>query len=104
MSRQSHGQLNCNLREIAVPVQCEDPSSAMRAFAVLPAVVIGLDLSITAKPSLTLDVADVKIRPGPKAIAFVPGMPKPLEEEDKEIYEQLACWCETAHEKASPVL
>ena len=93
--RRSHGQLNCNLCEIAILVQCDDPSSAMRAFAVLPTLTIGFDLSITARPSLTVDVADVKIKPVPKVITLVTGMPKPLEEEDKEIYEQLACWCET---------
>ena len=78
---------------------------ALRAFAVLPALAIGFDLSITAKPSLTPDVADVKIRLAPKAITLVTDMPKQFEEDDKEIYEQLACWCGTDHkEKTGSIL
>jgi len=70
----------------------------MRAFAVLPALAVGLDLSVTAKSSLTFDVAEAKNRPVSKVITLLKDMLKQLEkeaEEDEEIYEQLACWCET---------
>ena len=78
MPVQRHDQLAVQ-RPRDILVQCDDPSSAMRAFAVLPTLTIGFDLSITARPSLTFDVADVKIKPVPKVITLVTGMPKPLE-------------------------
>jgi len=47
---------------------------------------------------LTFDVAAAKNRPVSKVITLLKDMLKQLEkeaEEDEEIYEQLACWCET---------
>merc|ERR1719284_1356793 len=48
--------------------------------------------------SLTFDVAESKNRPVSKVITLLKDMLKQLEkeaEEDEEIYDQLACWCET---------
>jgi chromosome segregation ATPase len=48
--------------------------------------------------TLTFDVAAAKNRPVSKVITLLKDMLKQLEkeaEEDEEIYEQLACWCET---------
>merc|ERR1712137_1215928 len=70
----------------------------MGALAVLPALAVGLDTHVTAKSSLTFDVAEAKNRPVSKVITLLKDMLKQLEkeaEEDEEIYDQLACWCET---------
>merc|ERR1719316_703695 len=51
-----------------------------------------------AKSSLTFDVAEAKNRPVTKVIKLLEDMLKQLEaeaEEDEEIYEKMACWCET---------
>ncbi|KAL9139361.1 putative conserved tandem protein 10, partial [Amphidinium carterae] len=48
--------------------------------------------------ALSFDVAAAKERPVSKVIALLKDMQKQLEkeqEEDEEIYEKLACWCET---------
>jgi len=58
----------------------------------------GLDLQVSAVSSLTFDVAAAKNRPVSKVITLLKDMLKQLEkeaEEDEEIYDQLACWCET---------
>jgi hypothetical protein len=60
--------------------------------------VSGLDLQSSAVSSLTFDVAAAKNRPVSKVITLLKDMLKQLEkeaEEDEEIYDQLACWCET---------
>ena len=44
----------------------------------------------------------IKKNVGKKCLEMLTEIAK--KEEGKEIYEQLACWCETAHRKASPVL
>jgi len=65
---------------------------------VLPVLSVGLDTHVTAKSSLTFDVAAAKNRPVSKVITLLKDMLKQLEkeaEEDEEIYDQLACWCET---------
>merc|ERR1719293_534850 len=70
----------------------------MRTFAVLPALAAGLDTHVTATSSLTFDVAEAKNRPVSKVITLLKDMLKQLEkeaEEDEEIYDQMACWCET---------
>jgi len=59
---------------------------------------MGLDLSVHATSSLTFDEAAAKNRPVSKVITLLKDMLKQLEkeaEEDEEIYDQLACWCET---------
>jgi len=70
----------------------------MRTLAVLPVLSLGLDTHVSAKSSLTFDVAAAKNRPVSKVITLLKDMLKQLEkeaEEDEEIYDQLACWCET---------
>merc|ERR1719247_2207159 len=57
-----------------------------------------LDLQSSAASTLTFDVAEAKNRPVSKVITLLKDMLKQLEkeaEEDEEIYDQLACWCET---------
>ena len=64
----------------------------------LAASVSALDLQSSAVSSLTFDVAAAKNRPVSKVITLLKDMLKQLEkeaEEDEEIYDQLACWCET---------
>jgi len=57
-----------------------------------------LDLHSSAVSSLTFDISEAKNRPVSKVITLLKDMLKQLEkeaEEDEEIYDQLACWCET---------
>jgi len=73
----------------------------MRSYAGLAAMAVGamgLDLEVHATSSLTFDEAAAKNRPVSKVITLLKDMLKQLEkeaEEDEEIYDQLACWCET---------
>merc|ERR1719355_274061 len=56
----------------------------------------GLDISVSS--SLTFDAAAAKNRPVTKVITLLKDMLKQLEkeaEEDEEIYDKMACWCET---------
>jgi len=58
----------------------------------------GLDLQVTAHSSLSFDVQAAKNRPVSKVITLLKDMLKQLEKEateDEEIYDKLACWCET---------
>merc|ERR1719473_446258 len=58
----------------------------------------GLDMQISVESSLTFDVAAAKNRPVSKVITLLKDMLKQLEkeaEEDEEIYDKMACWCET---------
>merc|ERR1719476_130593 len=55
-----------------------------------------MDVGVTS--SLTFDVAAAKNRPVTKVITLLKDMLKQLEkeqEEDEEIYDKMACWCET---------
>merc|ERR1719388_441634 len=55
-------------------------------------------MEVSMKSSLTFDEAAAKNRPVSKVITLLKDMLKQLEkeaEEDEEIYDQLACWCET---------
>jgi len=57
-----------------------------------------LSLELAATSSLTFDVAAAKNRPVSKVITLLKDMLKQLEkeaEEDEEIYDKMACWCET---------
>merc|ERR1711933_131493 len=48
--------------------------------------------------SLSFDIAEAKNRPVSKVITLLKDMLKQLEkeaEEDEEIYDKMACWCET---------
>ena len=73
----------------------------MRSYVGLAAMAVGavgLDLEVHATSSLHFDEAAAKNRPVSKVITLLKDMLKQLEkeaEEDEEIYDQLACWCET---------
>merc|ERR1719410_328991 len=59
---------------------------------------IALELQSTVVSTLTFDIAEAKNRPVTKVITLLKDMLKQLEkeaEEDEEIYDQMACWCET---------
>jgi predicted RNase H-like nuclease (RuvC/YqgF family) len=57
-----------------------------------------INLEVHAHSSLTFDEEAAKNRPVTKVVNLLKDMLKQLEkeaEEDEEIYDQLACWCET---------
>merc|ERR1719160_909029 len=57
---------------------------------------LGMDVSVTS--SLSFDVSAAKNRPVSKVITLLKDMLKQLQkegEEDEEIYDKMACWCET---------
>jgi DNA repair exonuclease SbcCD ATPase subunit len=59
---------------------------------------LALDTQSAVQSTLTFDVEAAKNRPVSKVITLLKDMLKQLEkeaEEDEEIYDQLACWCET---------
>merc|ERR1719254_257836 len=70
-------------------------------FAVLVATSLfasSLAFNTQAQSTLRFDVADAKNRPVSKVITLLKDMLKQLEkeaEEDEEIYDKMACWCET---------
>merc|ERR1719284_1740603 len=71
---------------------------ACYALAMLVASVVGLDMQVSVRSSLNFDEQAAKNRPVSKVITLLKDMLKQLEkeaEEDEEIYDQLACWCET---------
>merc|ERR1712100_596440 len=56
------------------------------------------NMEVSMKSSLTFDVEGAKNRPVSKVITLLKDMLKQLEkeaEEDEEIYDKMACWCET---------
>jgi chromosome segregation ATPase len=60
--------------------------------------VLGFDMEVSIKSSLTFDAEAAKNRPVSKVITLLKDMLKQLEkeaEEDEEIYDKMACWCET---------
>merc|ERR1711990_1004845 len=60
--------------------------------------VFGFNMEVSTVSSLSFDIAEAKNRPVSKVITLLKDMLKQLEkeaEEDEEIYDQLACWCET---------
>jgi len=64
--------------------------------SVLP--LLPLLVSFSPAASLSFDVADAKNRPVSKVITLLKDMLKQLEkeaEEDEDIYDKMACWCET---------
>merc|ERR1719299_157982 len=70
---------------------------AVLAFIAL-ATVQSLEFTVDVKSSLHLDMGDSKNRPVTKVITLLKDMQTQLEkeaEEDEEIYEKMACWCET---------
>merc|ERR1719213_589165 len=69
---------------------------AVALLLVLPAAALGASFSATS--SLSFDVQAAKNRPVSKVITLLKDMLKQLEkeaEEDEEIYDKMACWCET---------
>merc|ERR1719502_501253 len=57
-----------------------------------------LEFQVNVQSSLTFDADSAKNRPVSKVITLLKDMQKQLEqeaEEDEEIYEKMACWCET---------
>jgi len=63
--------------------------------SVLPLLLL---LNFSPAASLSFDVADAKNRPVSKVITLLKDMLKQLEkeaEEDEDIYDKMACWCET---------
>ena len=68
------------------------------SLAVVAQTAQGVDTQVTAVSSLQFDEEAAKNRPVSKVITLLKDMLKQLEkeaEEDEEIYDQLACWCET---------
>jgi len=66
--------------------------------AMLAASALGLDMQVSVTSSLSFDVQAAKNRPVSKVITLLKDMLKQLEkeaEEDEEIYDKMACWCET---------
>merc|ERR1719269_400487 len=56
------------------------------------------NMEVAMTSSLSFDANDAKNRPVTKVITLLKDMQKQLEqeaEEDEEIYEKMACWCET---------
>jgi len=73
-------------------------SATCYVFAVLLASASGLDMQVSVTSSLSFDVQAAKNRPVSKVITLLKDMLKQLEkdaEEDEEIYDKMACWCET---------
>jgi len=76
--------------------------STMRALAysafLAATPVEGLNMEVSAHSSLRFDMQAAKNRPVSKVITLLKDMLKQLEKEaaeDEEIYDKLACWCET---------
>merc|ERR1719503_477029 len=68
------------------------------ASACLLPVAAGVQIEATAHSTLTFDMEEAKNRPVSKVITLLKDMLKQLEkeaEEDEEIYDKMACWCET---------
>merc|ERR1712187_1043625 len=60
--------------------------------------VVGFSMEVAETTSLSFDVQAAKNRPVSKVITLLKDMLKQLEkeaEEDEEIYDKMACWCET---------
>jgi len=71
----------------------------LACFAALLAVsAVGLDMQVSVTSSLAFDEEAAKNRPVSKVITLLKDMMKQLQkeaEEDEEIYDKMACWCET---------
>merc|ERR1719207_454272 len=66
--------------------------------ALLASPVVAFNMEVSMASSLTFDVEGAKNRPVSKVITLLKDMLKQLEkeaEEDEEIYDKMACWCET---------
>merc|ERR1719428_1837297 len=66
-----------------------------------------LDLQSSAVSTLTFDVAEAKNRPVSKVITLLKDMKAQLEKEaaeDEEVYDKVACWCETNDKEKSQAI
>jgi len=73
-------------------------SSRCAAFAAAATLAHGTDMEISAHSSLSFDIEAAKNRPVTKVVNLLKDMLKQLEkeaEEDEDIFDKLACWCET---------
>merc|ERR1719405_316332 len=71
---------------------------ALTIVALLATSASGLDMQVEVTSSLSFDIAAAKNRPVSKVITLLKDMLKQLEkeaEDDEEIYDKMACWCET---------
>jgi chromosome segregation ATPase len=71
---------------------------ALCALAMLAFPALSSNMQVTMSSSLTFDAEAAKNRPVSKVITLLKDMLKQLEkeaEEDEEIYDKMACWCET---------
>jgi hypothetical protein len=71
---------------------------AIYAFGMLVLPALSSNMQVTMSSSLTFDAEAAKNRPVSKVITLLKDMLKQLEkeaEEDEEIYDKMACWCET---------
>merc|ERR1719293_515026 len=74
------------------------PACMIALACMFAAPALGLDMEVTMTSSLSFDAQAAKNRPVSKVITLLKDMLKQLEkeaEEDEEIYDKLACWCET---------
>merc|ERR1719282_1173416 len=79
--------------------------SCIVAALVVMSPVIAMDASV--KSSLTFDAAAAKNRPVSKVITLLKDMLKQLEKDkemDEEIYDKMACWCETNDKEKSKAI
>merc|ERR1711881_821641 len=63
-----------------------------------PSAALKAEMKVEMQSSLTFDEEAAKNRPVSKVITLLKDMLKQLEkeaEEDEEIYDKMACWCET---------
>merc|ERR1719281_2108562 len=70
----------------------------MKVLLAAALVSMSLGASLTGHTALTFDAAGAKNRPVTKVINLLKDMLKQLEkeaEEDEDIYDKMACWCET---------
>jgi len=80
------------------------PAYLVVVLALLPPVAA---LSLQGASTLSFDVDAAKNRPVSKVINLLKDMQKTLEEEakaDQEVYDQLACWCETNDKEKSKAI
>merc|ERR1719183_3138267 len=71
---------------------------AMAMLLLLLTLAVGFTMEVATTSSLTFDAEGAKNRPVSKVITLLKDMLKQLEKEageDEEIYDKMACWCET---------
>merc|ERR1719335_658670 len=74
------------------------PMQAALLLALAASAALAADMEISVHSVLNFDVEAAKKRPVTKVVNLLKDMLKQMEaeaEEDEEIYEKMACWCET---------